>query len=86
VERDAGHECEETRRHVTRFQWPSLGPLLFHATKYGPAKFVVVETTHITKGVDTTVVRVGVHGSSDGPMSFNCLHWHDQGGRIRGRG
>lgn len=55
---------------------------------YGPAKFVAAETRYITKDVDAAIVRIRVHGSLDGPMTFfsNLLHWQDAGDRIRGRG
>ena len=31
------------------------------------------ETTYITKDVDAAIVRIRVHGSLDGPMSFSVL-------------
>ena len=50
VERDAGHECEETQRHPLPAAITQTIVIPCH--RYGPARFVATETSDLIKGDD----------------------------------
>ena len=50
VERDAGHECEETQRHPLPAAITQT--IIIPRHRYGPARFVATETSDLIKGDD----------------------------------